>query len=654
MKLLRFACLFLGAVAVSDGASGVVVRQDNSQVPGIHAIGNGDLCAYGQGADILQLFGPPYSSPGFFTMNLQGDYRVELQREPRTAVWHSLITDDGVEVARQTDFVTVGSDGFVRRIHAQRPFSYRITVRMEDRYAPYEELITVREDMPAAELKNANRRYRIGIAPGVPFYSSYKAPSGYLYEVFTTGSATLVPGADGGKSWVLNVTPGDGALYVVAGPTERRLAENSAAIASASPESLQKASAKSWKKYAAKRHRFKASNLPADRRDEFFRAVDDIGVLIRSQQGREGGVLAGIVYHMGYVRDQYGVSRALLALGHSDEARGILEFYHNVWKDYGYIQNAQAIGYPGIFHRHENDETEITGYLVVQAFDYFRKTNDAAFLERILPMLEWATQAQQRNLIDGMLPFNGDETYIAGGVVPRKVMYHGSAEATLLFIEGSSRLLDFVRARSLWDEDRIASLERDVRQCSDRYRDNFYRDGKLFINNPQREAKVSYPATRPGVCLHPDHFDYFTETYHFKGCLYFCEDCMRKDNSRVELPPVERFSIPSAYLFPIYINAQLLSDSEKRALLDEVVALYRKTGKISSQDRILGYDFGMFLYALADCGDPLAPEVYDRMMALRDDSGAWVEYYVDGQASGCRCRPWESGINIEAAIKYAR
>ena len=558
MKLLRFACLFLGAVAVFDGASGAVVRQDNSQVPGIHAIGNGGLCVYGQGADILQLFGPPYSSPGFFTMNLQGDYRVDLQREPRTAVWHSLITDGGAEVARQTDFVTVGSDGFVRRIHAQRPFSYRITVRMEDRYAPYEELITVREDMSAAELKNANRRYRIGIAPGVPFYSSYKAPSGYLYEVFTTGSATLVPGAGGDKSWVLNVTPGDGALYVVAGPNERRLAENSAAIASASPESLQKASAKSWKKYAAKQHRFKASNLPDDRRDEFFRAVDDIGVLIKSQQGREGGVLAGIVYHMGYVRDQYGVSRALLALGHSDEARGILEFYHNIWKVYGYIQNAQAIGYPGIFHRHENDETEITGYLVVQAFDYFRKTNDAAFLERILPMLEWATQAQQRNLIDGMLPFNGDETYIAGGVVPRKVMYHGSAEATLLFIEGSSRLLDFVRTRSLWNEDRIAALERDVRQCSDRYRDNFYRDGKLFINNPQREAKVSYPATRPGVCLHPDHFDYFTETYHFKGCLYFCEDCMRKDNSRMcALPPFPdgEYLFEDARFLPLQISA---------------------------------------------------------------------------------------------------
>ena len=128
----------------------------------------------------------------------------------------------------------------------------------------------------------------------------------------------------------------------------------------------------------------------------------------------------------------------------------ILDFYWRVWQRSGLIHNAQAIGYPGIFHRHENDETEITGYLVVQAFDYYRKTRDTAFLREIMPMLEWATEAQQRNLIDGMLPFNGDETYIAGGVVPRQVMYHGSAEATLLFVEGSRRLIRFVREQGLW------------------------------------------------------------------------------------------------------------------------------------------------------------------------------------------------------------
>jgi hypothetical protein len=30
-----------------------------------------------------------------------------------------------------------------------------------------------------------------------------------------------------------------------------------------------------------------------------------------------------------------------------------------------------------------------------------------------------------------------------------------------------------------------------------------------------------------------------------------------------------------------------------------------------------------------------------------------VEYYKDGVPSGTLCRPWESAINIEAAIEYA-
>ena len=197
-------------------------------------------------------------------------------------------------------------------------------------------------------------------------------------------------------------------------------------------------------------------------------------------------------------------------------------------------------------------------------------------------------------------------------------------------------------------------MEHDADECSERFRDNFCRDGHLYVNNPRRERKVAYPPTRPGVCLYPGHFDYFPETYHFKGCLYFCKDCMTKDHAAVELPEPELFSIPSANLFPIYIGSELFSESEKRAFLDDVIALYERTGKISGQDRILGYDFGMFLYALCETGHPLRDEVYDRMMSLRDGAGAWVEYYVDGRPSGCGCRPWESGINIEAAIRYAR
>ena len=46
-----------------------------------------------------------------------------------------------------------------------------------------------------------------------------------------------------------------------------------------------------------------------------------------------------------------------------------------------------------------------------------------------------------------MTSFSGDETYITGFVFPRPFIYHGSAESTLLFIEGGRRFLDFAEKK---------------------------------------------------------------------------------------------------------------------------------------------------------------------------------------------------------------
>ena len=654
MKKLKIVvwivALLLACCPVRSMAGG-----ENHREQGVHALGNGALCVYGRGVDVLQIFGPPYSSPSMLGIQaIDSSYRIESSRIPETAVWkHRVITSSGDE-AELTDFISNEGCSFVRHVETSFPVRFRVGACTEDRYAPYAQDVTVKADGRLTKrYGRVTSGYRVSIASGVPFYSNYKAPKGYEYHIITTGAMSLESDPNDPKQLILEVRSGEGALYVVVGPSVSELKRHVAAVMEMSYDEQLETCEKEWKCYSSEQTAFRVNRFAGDRLQEFNRAVDDIGVLIRSQQGEQGGVLAGIVYHMAYVRDQYGVFRGLLAMGHEAEARKILEFYFGIWQEFGYIKNAQAIGYSGIFHRHENDESEITGYLVVQAFDYYRKTGDAAFIKRILPMLEWATQAQQRNLIDGMMPFNGDETYIAGGVVPRKVMYHGSAEATLLFIEGSNRLLDFVKEQGLWSKEQTSDLEQDVAECSSRYRDNFFQDGRLWINNPEREKKVVYPETRPGVCLYPGHVDYFPVTYHFKGSLYFCEACMKRDTTGIELPAVERFNIPSANLFPIYIDAQLLTDEEKQDLLVQVVDRYRSTGRISTQDRILGYDYGMFLYALARYDHPLAGEVYDKMMALRDSAGAWVEYYVDGVPSGCPCRPWESGINIEAAIAYA-
>jgi len=43
----------------------------------IHALGNGELMAYEQGPDVIQIFGPPYASPTALSIRLESATQVE-------------------------------------------------------------------------------------------------------------------------------------------------------------------------------------------------------------------------------------------------------------------------------------------------------------------------------------------------------------------------------------------------------------------------------------------------------------------------------------------------------------------------------------------------------------------------------------------------
>jgi len=49
----------------------------------------------------------------------------------------------------------------------------------------------------------------------------------------------------------------------------------------------------------------------------------------------------------------------------------------------------------------------------------------------------------------------------------------------------------------------------------------------------------------------------------------------------------------------------------------------------------------------------LARLLYEKTLGLLDSTGAWSEYYLAGVPRGTRCRPWESAINLEAALRWA-
>ena len=199
MKLFRHllpVCLLLlgQAAAVASGdASG------NADVPGIHAIGNGELCVYGRGADILQIFGPPYSSPSLLTLSLCDGLQVASEREVGSSVWNHRLRDGHGVAGRHTDFVADGSPVFVRLFRQKRPVRYRLGVELEERYRPFEESLSCAEDGLPVSWTDARSVFRVDLRAGVPFYSTYRSPSGYCYRLVTTGTVRLERSGENGR-----------------------------------------------------------------------------------------------------------------------------------------------------------------------------------------------------------------------------------------------------------------------------------------------------------------------------------------------------------------------------------------------------------------------------------------------------------------------
>lgn len=568
----------------------------------LHVLGNGKLCVYEQGPEIIELFGAPYSANA--VCRLSCGQSAGTWREPKTAIYtHTL--ENG---AQMVDFVDSQTACFVRKITTDKPFSMKLTIH------------------PGFEKIRCDTFTCYRARPGQTIFGPYVTPAYANYIFFVQGAGRL-------KNEVLTVNCGETILYICGLSDYGQCLELAEATAKLPYDVLLSRTRAWWQAFSARRV---ALPQPLDA------VADNIAVLLKAQQDDCGGVLAGSNYHLAYVRDMYGVSRGFIALGYVDEAKKIMRYYKRIWDRYGKIDNAQAMGYEGIFHVHENDNTEITGYLIIAAFDIYKADGDKAFLNEMLPMLKWAMEAQISTIQNNMLPFNGDETYVAGGILPRHTLMHGAAEATLLFIISGELYCGYTG-----DGD---GFMKTVEQVKAHYKENFLENGFLVTNNPARLEKENYPRFRFGVCEKCGRH-YWTEKS--ANARYLCPECISTGD--LEPAPDTKYLLQSVALVPFYMSGSLISKEDIAPMLEKAVSDYEKSGVLPSRpdgNRNCGYDFGLFLYMLTELGHPLAEKVFDQTLSLLDDAGAWVEYYDSGVPAGTRCRPWESGVNICALIHY--
>lgn len=626
--------LFLSLLAVSVYAN---------RPTQLHCLGNGNYCAFGQGADIESIFGPGYSSPSYLQLTVQGSDSTCSSRMKGTAIWEHTLYREGKIIARFTDFIDSEAAIYTRIVDCDNPFTINIQILENNK-------ITLAKDWydPSSDHSTSLLIYK---DRGLPIYGNYDHPYEQFQHIYAKGDVALEQKEH--SLYTLKFEPGRSELYCIGGTSFQECEENSR-LASAYPAShLLERTKKYWQNFTDRRTNFEQlipESFPMKK--EVIDQIDNVAIILKTQQAVQGGVIAGHRYHLGYVRDQYGVSRGFLAMGYFEEARKILQFYWDIWQDFGYIHNAQAIGVPGVFHQHENDEVEITGYLIIQAFDYLCKTSDQVFFKEILPMLEWAWKVQKKHLIKGMLPFNGDETYVAGGILPRSTLNDGSAEATLLFIESGKQLLAFVEENQLWEAAIIASNKEMIRETEAAYLQNFVLNRQIMANNPSRMTIDEMPPYRHGFCAGSHGV---LETKKDDGGNYLCPKCIAEG---LTFPMIERktYFLSSLALTPTYFGSTLIPQEILDYNLSKIKENYQRKGQVSSRedsDTTIGYEYGFFLYALAKEKDKLAERILADMLSVVDETGAWVEYYHNGLPMGCNYRPWESAINIEAVISYA-
>jgi len=632
--------LFLPGVIILSAANSYSQKSTGA----LHCLGNGQYCVYQDGADIKSLFGPTYSSPSYLQLNLKDKtIVVSSSRLPGSAIWKHSLKRNGEKIAEITDFIDSELPVFVRNIVAFKSFTLDLDI-LKDLHINILDNSTDYTGTSAALLIHKDR--------GLPIYSVYDHPYEQFHKIILRNSASLQKN-DETNRYDINIGIGQSEIYFIGGPFYQECVENSSKIVALQYKDLYNRTLKDWGEFTRRRIDFATRISDKNpNKQRILEQIDNIAVLLKTQQSGEGAVLAGDFYHLAYVRDQYGVSRGFLALGYHEEAKSILDFYWQIWKKFGLLHNAQAIGVPGVFHIHENDEVEQTGYLIIQAFDYLKKTSDVNFVKTIFPMLQWAWNVQKKNLVKNMLPFNGDETYVAGGILPRTALNDGSAESTLLFLQSGRLLLPFMKEYKLWSSDSILSDEKLKLTVADHYPENFIKEGRIIANNPSRMTIAEMPSFRHGVCAGGHGVVY---TKKDKNGNYLCPKCYLE---KKEFPPYgpKSFYIPSIALTPLYIGSDLIPAKLIKQNIDVIKDNYAKSGQISSRpggNLVIGYEYGFLLYALSKYKDPLADQVFEDAMSVVDESGAWVEYYKDGKPMGCRYRPWESAINIEAIIEYA-
>ena len=603
----------------------------------LHFVGNGRVAMAGEGADILQLFAPCYSLPGVLTLRLfDGDITPHSYRIGGSAGYLTRLTAEGEAIGEITDYTHPDLPVFIRRLRLTRPVDFKLE--------------------SAFRTDNTDDLYRgralsrlFEIPDGTPVFSKSKTDKETYCQLLLSPNCAEteeIVTFPAGESHFIFVGGDYGDLGTASFANCMTLSES---MLTADLDGIYTDFLAHWGNLFRSIKVDHAALTSVPNADELLESVT---AALVTQTSREGGVIAGAFYHLAYGRDMYGVFRGYMALGLYDYARRMVSYMCDTYREKGYMPNASGMGM-SCSHRHENDEVEQTGYYLLELLDYAEQTGDTDFLRDRMDYACYLMTAQERHLKKGMIPFNGDETYIAGNIFPRGGIDHGSMEATALYIGSATRLLDACETYGLMDPDEIQAHRAPIEEAKALFAESFTDGDTVYINNPHRAAVGDTPAYRHGVC---HKCLWMTNLLRAPEGGYLCPKCYGKAPAPVT---TERFSTDCALWMAVFAGCTLLPENTLKTSLTRSVNAIRESGfGQTNPANTVGYEYGVILYTLSrllPAADlPAYRDLLDELLADRVSGAVWTEYYRNGRPypASCPYRPWESAINLCGILAY--
>lgn len=611
--------------------------QDLIPTQALHFIGNGRVAMAGDGADIVQLFAPCYSLPSVMTLRLtDGSVTPRSYRVSGSAGYFTTLTQNGESVGEVTDYTHPDLPVFIRRLHLEHPLTFQLE-------SPFHAVNTDRIYGGCAKAR------LFEIPDGTVVFSKSKTDKETYCQLLLSPNCTEEEGS-------VTFPSGDSQLLFVGGNYGKNGAGSFASCMHLSEIVMDVDLGKvyadfltHWKKIfnAIKVNPAALSSVP-----NAPELIESVAAALITQTSAEGGVIAGAFYHLAYGRDMYGVFRGYMALGLHAYARRMVAYMCDTYRQKGFMPNASGMG-TSCSHRHENDEVEQTGYYLLELLDYAEQTGDVDFLRDRMDYARYLMTAQEKHLKKGMIPFNGDETYVAGGIFPRGGIDHGSMEATALYIGSATRLLDACEMYGLMEANEIQSHRSLAEEAKALFASNFTDGDTVYINNPTRVAVGDTPPYRHGVC---HKCLWMTNLLLAPEGGYLCPACYGKAPAPVT---AERYSTDCALWMAVFAGCTLLPENTLRMALDRSVEAIRGSGYgVTNPDNTVGYEYGVILYTLSRLLPPADLPAYrdllDELLSDRVTGAVWTEYYRNGRPSAASCpyRPWESAINLCGILAY--